>query len=124
MSIETARAVRASQSLDKQVRLSSGEVVTRREMMRRLHAEGAKLSSYRKHHPVAEQKLREQIERLDRGFVPIGNPNHPETIEYLALKAKLKAGVYTDVVTVQKPDGVFWEVSKAEAEYFSSLGGS
>lgn len=125
MSIATARAARAQQSLDKQVRLSTGEVVTKRDLMRRLHAQGATLKPWRKHKPVAEEALRAKVERLSRGWsVPIGNPNHPDTIEFRALEARLKAGVYEDVLTVETQDGVFYEVSKAEADYFASLGGA
>jgi hypothetical protein len=123
VSISDARAARASQSLDKPIRLLTGEIVTRREHMRRLHAGGAALKTWRKHLPKAEETLRAEVERLERGWsVPIGNPNHPDTKAYQAKKDALASGVYKDVTIVETPSGTFHEVSKAEADYFISLG--
>lgn len=117
--MHAAHAARAQRTLDTPVRLDTGEVLTRRALMDRKLAAGGHIIVRREHKPLAEQKLREKVERLAR-HVPIGNPCHPETREYLSLRDQLRAGVFENVTYVETPDGVFYPVTKAEQDYFES----
>lgn len=119
MSLDKARAARAQQSLDKLVRVD-GVVMTRRQFMSRLREQGGQLSIRRDRSEAAEDKLRQEISRMDRGWVPIGNPSHPDTVAYLALKQQLRDGVFVDRIVITLPSGVFYVISKAEADYFQA----
>ncbi len=123
MGIEVARKARAEQSLDKRVRLDSGEVLTRRQLMDRCLSQGGKLRTIRERKHAAEEKLAREVERRSRTY-PMGNPNHPETREFYALRDKLKEGLYDDVVYVELPSGTLYSLSKAEVDYFKSRGGT
>jgi hypothetical protein len=123
MSIEDARRARASQALDKKVRLDSGEVITRRAFMDRLRTQGGKVIVRREENHAATEKLRRDIERRARSY-PMGNPNHPETLEYHALRAKLDAGIFKEKTYVMLPSGTHYEISKAELDYFEGRTGS
>ena len=122
MGIEHARKARAAQSLEKLIRLDSGAVVTKREFLDRLRAQGGTLVTDRQRQYAAEEKLSHEVARM-ANRVPIGNPNHPETREYYALRDKLKAGIYKDRLLIRLPTGTFYEVSKTEAEYFEQRHG-
>ena len=122
MTIENARKARAEQSLDKHVRLSTGEILTRRAFMDRLRSQDGRIVVRQERNEAAEEKLRRDIEGRERGWsLPIGNPCHPETIAYMALKDRLKAGVFKEKTYVELPSGSFFEVSKAEADYFARV---
>ena len=124
MSIEDARKARASQALDKQIRTSTGQVMTKRAWLDGLRAKGGKLRTHRERNYAAEEKLREKLDRQGRGWsIPTGNPNHPLTKEYNAERAKLKDGIYKEELVIETPDGVFVTVAKFEADYFLKGGG-
>ena len=118
MSIEDARRARASQSLDKSIRLDSGEVITKRRWIDRMRAQGGVLRTFKEHAYDQEEKVARDIERLGRN-VPFGNPNHPETRAYEAAKAKLKASLNRERQMVETPDGTLHELkTQAEIDYF------
>ena len=118
MSIEDARRARASQSLDKSIRLDSGEVITKRRWIDRMRAQGGVLRTFKEHAYDREEKVARDIERLGRN-VPFGNPNHPETRAYEAAKAKLKASLDRERQMVETSDGTLHELkTQAEIDYF------
>lgn len=119
MGIEVARKARADQSLDKLIR-HDGQTMTKRAFMDRLRAQGGQIIVRRERSEVAEEKLRRKIEQQARGWLPIGNPNHPEMRAHNALKAKLADGVFKEKTYVMLPSGSHFEVSKAEADYFAA----
>jgi hypothetical protein len=124
MSIENARKARASQALDKQIRTSTGQVMTKRAWLDGLRAKGGKLRTHRERNYAAEEKLREKLDRQGRGWsIPTGNPNHPLTKEYNAERAGLKDGIYKEELVIETPDGVFVTVAKFEADFFLKGGG-
>ncbi len=119
--IDLARKARASQSLDKPIRLDSGEVVSKRAWIDRLRRQGGKLTVHTEHRYDAEDKVDREIERLGRN-VPFGNPNHPETRAYEAAKTKLKASLDKSRTMVETPDGILHELkSQAEIDYFNRI---
>jgi hypothetical protein len=119
--IEHAQKARISQSLDKPVRLDSGEVISKRLWIERMRRQGGVLKTFREHRYEAEDKVNREIERLGRN-VPFGNPNHPETRAYEAQKAKLKASLDKERQMVETPDGILHELkSQAEIDYFNGL---
>jgi hypothetical protein len=77
--IAGAQRARLEQMLDKPVRLSSGAVVSRRQWLQDLRAQGAVVKTFTERQYKLEDKVSREIERLGRN-VPFGNPNHPDTI--------------------------------------------
>lgn len=117
--ISDAQKAKATKHLDGLVSVG-GRTITRRQFMEDLHRHGAKLTLNRERDYKAEEKLTEKIWRLGQR-VPLGNPNHPETREWLELKNALKSGVYKEKLMIKTPDGTYYDVSKTEANYFESL---
>lgn len=115
---ETIAERRARVVLDKKIRLSTGEVVTRGEFVDRARRNGGKLVIAKVRQEKAEEKLRLDFERARRR-APIGNPNHPETQEMYALRDRLRDGIFKDDYRLFFPDGTFYSVTKIEADYFS-----
>ena len=116
--IEHAQKARIEKSLDKPVRLDSGEVISKRLWIDRMRRQGGVLKTFKEHRYDAEEKVAREIERLGRD-VPFGNPNHPETRDFEARKAKLKASLDKERQMVETPDGILHELkSQAEIDYW------
>ena len=118
MSIDRARKAKAEQSLDKMFNIN-GRVMSRRDFLHMLGEQGGELHSYKTRQYDAEEKLKDKLWRMGAN-VPIGNPNHPETKNYYALKDQLKEGIYQEKVGVKLPSGTFYELNKTEQEYFKN----
>jgi hypothetical protein len=111
---------RAQAILDKPIRVN-GVTMTRREFIDRARAQGAHLEVANVRQPKAEEKLREEIERAERGWhIPIGNPSHPDTVAHNEKKDRLKRGLFTEEYRLFRPDGVYNVITKTEADYFNS----
>lgn len=117
--ITKAQRARIEQMLDKPVRLSNGQVVSRRVWIDGLRAQGGvvKVIHERKYDQV--DKVKDKIERMGRN-VPWGNPNHPDTIRFNDEKARLLASLDGERTIVSLPDGRFHELNKSKLEYFQS----
>ena len=117
--VSKAQRARLEKSLDKPVRLSSGQVVKTRDWLDDLRAKGATLKSYTEHQYGREDKVKSEIARMGRN-VPWGNPSHPETVSFNAEKARLLASLDKTRTGVElpEPDRRFFELNKTELEYF------
>ncbi len=92
-SIDKARAVANKNRIEKvlQTLIRSGGVVrTRKELIDFELANGGRIEIVQIKDESAVAKAEDSIRYMNRGWVPTGNPNHPETIRYNELKEIVK----------------------------------
>lgn len=87
---EKAQAQREAKVLDTQVNTREYGVVTRRDLVDREMADGYTPETVEVTDTAAVKKAEDTKAQMDkRGNVPLGNPNHPETIRYRELQKTL-----------------------------------
>jgi hypothetical protein len=116
--ITLAQKARQEKVLNTRIRLSTGETLTRREHLDRMFEQGGFVKTFTERRYDKEDDVRDKIARL-ASYAPIGNPNHPETKQYYAEKARLEESLNKVRTGIQLPDGLFFEVTKIELEYFT-----
>jgi hypothetical protein len=122
--IAKARQAKADKHLDKLISSRNYGVLKSREWIARLLADGATLEvkQWRNYH--ACKKLAARLDIMRRGWIPWGNPNHPETIKAQALKDAVELGyVLEQKYTISNPkeDGAYFVISKTEYTFAQSL---
>ena len=73
----------------------------------------------------AKDKISEYQRHIEAGgsrcWIPIGNPNHPETIAFEKKKKEIMDGMFEMQPHAQLPDGTMYELNKTEMDYFRAL---
>lgn len=119
--ITKAQAAREAKILDTVVDFGSMGLMTRRRFIDTARSNRAKIVIHRERQYDKEEKLDRDLDRMAQ-HVPLGNPNHPETREYYELRAKLKAGIFKERTMLELPNGLSYEITKTEADYFHRSG--
>lgn len=127
--IDKARAVAYEKRIEKVLGTlirSGGIVRTRKELIEFELANGGRLEIVQVKDESAVKKAEDSIRIMNRGWVPTGNPNHPETIRYNELKAIVANPPTIPDYRMVKPDlehgGEFYRVlTKIEYVYATQL---
>ena len=93
MSMSTLQQARADSVLDKRIRDTDGEVMTRRAWIGKRLGQGWKPSAVAVPDTAAIAKLEKELDYLRRvKWEPSGNPNWPDTKRFYAIKQLLADG--------------------------------
>ena len=108
-------------SLDKKFRDNNGKVWSRREWIKNeVENNGAKAVENEVPDEAARKKAADEVDRMNKGWVPIGNENHPETIRYRELQKRAKSATKKEY-TLNYGDGRDRVVTKIEYDYAKHL---
>lgn len=94
-------------------------VMTRKQWLKMMLLQGWQAVEKNVRNYAAEEKLAHTV-AWQRRNVPLGNPNYPDTKRYFENKAKLEAGIYKTVYSLEK-DRSSYDITKTEFEYFRML---
>lgn len=94
--------------------------ITRRQRIDERLAQGGKIDVKQIRDEARVRQIERELERMNKGWVPTGNPNHPETIKYNALKQELKNGPKEPSYRMVMPDGDEYIINKTEYDYAKS----
>lgn len=115
--ITKAQAAREAKILDTIVDFGSMGLMTRRRFIDLARQSRAKIVVSHERQYDKEEKLDRDLDRMAQ-HVAFGNPNLPETKRYNELRAQLEAGIFKERTMLEFPNGLSYEITKTEADYF------